>query len=128
MRPIGAGIHIHALAGYGVPDDAWWNLPVTILWLVACTNAINLIDGVDGLATGGGTLRNLHHADRRSAAETIQPWLWQRSRWQAACLALSATISIRLPSSWAIAGASSLVSCSVATPWSGARKQRRSSA
>jgi len=46
------GIHIQGLAGYG--DGAWWNLPVTILWLVACTNAINLIDGVDGLATGVG--------------------------------------------------------------------------
>jgi UDP-GlcNAc:undecaprenyl-phosphate GlcNAc-1-phosphate transferase len=28
--------------------------PVTILWLVACTNAFNLIDGVDGLAAGLG--------------------------------------------------------------------------
>lgn len=47
-----AGIHIQGLAGYGT--GAWWNLPVTIIWLVACTNAINLIDGVDGLATGVG--------------------------------------------------------------------------
>lgn len=47
-----AGIHIQGLAGFGA--GAWWNLPVTIFWLVACTNAINLIDGVDGLATGVG--------------------------------------------------------------------------
>ena len=47
-----AGIHIQGLAGYGT--GAWWNLPATIIWLVACTNAINLIDGVDGLATGIG--------------------------------------------------------------------------
>ena len=47
-----AGIHIQGFAGYGT--GAWWNLPVTIIWLVACTNAINLIDGVDGLATGIG--------------------------------------------------------------------------
>ena len=46
------GIHIQGFAGYG--HAAWWNLPVTIIWLVACTNAINLIDGVDGLATGVG--------------------------------------------------------------------------
>ena len=46
------GIHIQGVAGYG--DGAWWNLPATIVWLVACTNAINLIDGVDGLATGVG--------------------------------------------------------------------------
>ncbi len=47
-----AGIHIQGLEGHGA--GAWWNLPVTIIWLVACTNAINLIDGVDGLATGIG--------------------------------------------------------------------------
>ena len=46
------GIQFHGVAGYGV--DAWWNLPATILWLVGCTNAINLIDGIDGLATGVG--------------------------------------------------------------------------
>jgi len=46
------GIHIQGLAGFGT--GAWWSLPLTIIWLVACTNAINLIDGVDGLATGVG--------------------------------------------------------------------------
>lgn len=46
------GIHLHGFAGHG--DGAWWNLPLTIIWLVACTNAINLIDGVDGLAAGVG--------------------------------------------------------------------------
>lgn len=49
-----AGIHIQSLAGYGNGATAWWNLPATIVWLVACANAINLIDGVDGLATGVG--------------------------------------------------------------------------
>lgn len=29
-----------------------WSLPFTILWILAFTNAINLIDGLDGLATG----------------------------------------------------------------------------
>ena len=33
---------------------AWWNIPLTILWLVACANAFNLIDGLDGLAVGVG--------------------------------------------------------------------------
>jgi UDP-GlcNAc:undecaprenyl-phosphate/decaprenyl-phosphate GlcNAc-1-phosphate transferase len=32
----------------------WWSLIITLLWLVVCTNAINLIDGLDGLATGVG--------------------------------------------------------------------------
>ena len=30
----------------------WWQFPITILWIVAITNAVNLIDGLDGLATG----------------------------------------------------------------------------
>jgi UDP-GlcNAc:undecaprenyl-phosphate GlcNAc-1-phosphate transferase len=30
----------------------WMALPVTILWIVGVTNAFNLIDGLDGLATG----------------------------------------------------------------------------
>src|SRR5258707_5829576 len=34
--------------------DSWWSLPLTIVWLVVCANAFNLIDGVDGLATGLG--------------------------------------------------------------------------
>ena len=30
----------------------WWGAPLTMLWLVLMTNAINLIDGLDGLAVG----------------------------------------------------------------------------
>lgn len=29
-----------------------WRIPITILWIVGLTNAINLIDGLDGLACG----------------------------------------------------------------------------
>ena len=35
-------------------DDIWWSLPLTLFWIVLCTNAFNLIDGVDGLASGIG--------------------------------------------------------------------------
>src|SRR6476646_8348124 len=34
----------------GVHEQAWWTIPVTILWLLACSNAFNLVDGMDGLA------------------------------------------------------------------------------
>jgi UDP-GlcNAc:undecaprenyl-phosphate GlcNAc-1-phosphate transferase len=34
----------------------WLALPATLLWIVAVTNAINLIDGLDGLATGVGLM------------------------------------------------------------------------
>lgn len=48
------------LAGFGVltfqgePLAVWISLPVTVLWLVGCANALNLIDGMDGLAAGVG--------------------------------------------------------------------------
>jgi UDP-GlcNAc:undecaprenyl-phosphate GlcNAc-1-phosphate transferase len=29
-----------------------WSIPVTVLWVVAITNAVNLLDGLDGLAAG----------------------------------------------------------------------------
>jgi UDP-GlcNAc:undecaprenyl-phosphate GlcNAc-1-phosphate transferase len=32
----------------------WWSLPLTVFWLVLCTNAFNLIDGMDGLSSGLG--------------------------------------------------------------------------
>jgi UDP-GlcNAc:undecaprenyl-phosphate GlcNAc-1-phosphate transferase len=50
-----AGIHINAVGGQNFGD--WWSVPVTVLWLVACMNAMNLIDGVDGVAAGVGLFR-----------------------------------------------------------------------
>lgn len=46
------GIQINSMAGHAVPGVI--GIPLTIMWLVACTNAFNLIDGVDGLAAGIG--------------------------------------------------------------------------
>jgi UDP-GlcNAc:undecaprenyl-phosphate GlcNAc-1-phosphate transferase len=47
-----AGVQVNGIVGWTAP--AWASLPLTIAWLVACTNAFNLIDGVDGVATGVG--------------------------------------------------------------------------
>lgn len=33
-------------------DLGWMSIPVTIIWIVAITNAVNFIDGLDGLAVG----------------------------------------------------------------------------
>ncbi len=44
------GIQIHSLAGYNLSDLL--SLPITVAWLIGCTNAFNLIDGLDGLAAG----------------------------------------------------------------------------
>ncbi|HWW84583.1 MAG TPA: MraY family glycosyltransferase, partial [Vicinamibacterales bacterium] len=46
------GVHVTGVAGLAAPG--WWTLPITVGWLVACSNAFNLIDGMDGLATGVG--------------------------------------------------------------------------
>jgi len=37
---------------FGTIDLGVWSIPVTVLWVVAITNAINLLDGLDGLAAG----------------------------------------------------------------------------
>ncbi len=46
------GVEVPGVAGFAA--HGWWTLPVTVVWLVACANAFNLIDGVDGLAAGVG--------------------------------------------------------------------------
>lgn len=39
-----------------------WSVPFTILWLVACVNAFNLLDGLDGQATSLGIISSLAFA------------------------------------------------------------------
>jgi UDP-GlcNAc:undecaprenyl-phosphate GlcNAc-1-phosphate transferase len=46
------GVQVTGIAGH--LTESWWSLPLTLVWLVGCANAFNLIDGVDGLATGLG--------------------------------------------------------------------------
>jgi UDP-GlcNAc:undecaprenyl-phosphate GlcNAc-1-phosphate transferase len=38
----------------GVEVSQWITIPLSVLWLIGCTNAFNLIDGLDGLASGVG--------------------------------------------------------------------------
>ncbi len=48
----GARIETINLAGWFTIEFGWWAWPVTLLWIAAVTAAINLIDGLDGLAAG----------------------------------------------------------------------------
>ena len=51
---LSAGIKIdrlHLGGAHGL-ELGWVALPVTVFWIVGMTNAVNLIDGLDGLATG----------------------------------------------------------------------------
>lgn len=45
----------HPISGESV-FIGWWGFPLTVFWLVALTNMINLIDGIDGLAAGVSTI------------------------------------------------------------------------
>lgn len=49
-----AGIRISTMTipYIGMVHLGWLSLPVTLLWILAITNAVNLIDGLDGLASG----------------------------------------------------------------------------
>lgn len=47
-----AGVRIVGFGGHWTVD--WWSFPLTLIWLLACTNAFNFIDGIDGLAAGLG--------------------------------------------------------------------------
>jgi UDP-GlcNAc:undecaprenyl-phosphate GlcNAc-1-phosphate transferase len=51
------GVRILSIGG--APTDAWWNIPLTLVWLLACMNAFNLVDGLDGLAVGVGLFATL---------------------------------------------------------------------
>ena len=42
-----------------IVDIGWWGYPVTLLWVVGVCNAVNLIDGLDGLASGVSSIAAL---------------------------------------------------------------------
>jgi len=52
-----AGVQVRLFEGF--TGDVWLNALVTIVWLIGCTNAFNLIDGLDGLAAGVGLFATL---------------------------------------------------------------------
>ena len=53
MAAFASGYRIVVLFGWNL---GWAAAPVTVLWIIALTNAFNMIDGLDGLATGIGAI------------------------------------------------------------------------
>ena len=49
---LGVRIDHFNLPGVGLFDLAWLSLPITTLWIAGVVNAINWMDGLDGLAAG----------------------------------------------------------------------------
>jgi UDP-GlcNAc:undecaprenyl-phosphate GlcNAc-1-phosphate transferase len=52
-----AGVRLVGMGGYSIPP--WCGAALTVAWLVLCSNAFNLIDGIDGLAAGVGLTATL---------------------------------------------------------------------
>ncbi len=49
---LGLRMEILSVPGLGLVELGAWAIPATVLWLVVVMNAVNLIDGLDGLAAG----------------------------------------------------------------------------
>ena len=65
LIPATHGVTIQAFSNPNVfSDSPYWvlgnlSVPLTVLWIVAITNAVNLIDGLDGLACGVSTISSM---------------------------------------------------------------------
>ena len=52
-QSLAAGIAVNAGVHLAMPRElSWLSIPISFLWLLACANGLNLIDGMDGLASG----------------------------------------------------------------------------
>ncbi len=50
-----AGYCVDRIVLFGTPIAlGWFGVPLTVFWLVGCINALNLLDGMDGLASAVG--------------------------------------------------------------------------
>lgn len=58
LIPIYYGVQITCISNPNLLSDqpywnfGWLSIPITVIWIVGLTNAVNLIDGLDGLAIG----------------------------------------------------------------------------
>lgn len=54
---ISSGLEIRAFSFFGQPVElGWFSIPFTIFWLLGAINSLNLLDGIDGLATTIGII------------------------------------------------------------------------
>ncbi|MCX7615731.1 MAG: undecaprenyl/decaprenyl-phosphate alpha-N-acetylglucosaminyl 1-phosphate transferase, partial [Clostridiales bacterium] len=65
LIPVLAGVRIEFLSNPNIFSNSiyfglgYLSIPITILWIVGITNAVNLIDGLDGLAVGVSSIASL---------------------------------------------------------------------
>jgi UDP-GlcNAc:undecaprenyl-phosphate GlcNAc-1-phosphate transferase len=63
-----------SVAPHWWPGAAWLNVALTLLWFLTVTNAVQFLDGMDGLAAGLGVVAGLFFSI--TAAQTNQPYLF----------------------------------------------------
>jgi len=68
----------------GSAEVGWFSLPITVLWIVGITNAVNLIDGLDGLAVGTALITTL--------ATAVIAFAMKNLGVAAACIALAGSL------------------------------------
>jgi UDP-GlcNAc:undecaprenyl-phosphate GlcNAc-1-phosphate transferase len=57
---IALGYYVDRIVAFGYPIELGWiGIPLTVAWLVGCINALNLLDGMDGLASTVGLLTSV---------------------------------------------------------------------
>ena len=80
---IGAGFSFDRFSNpiWGVTLEVpfWIMWPVSLLWIVGVTNAMNLIDGLDGLSSGVGAI----------IAATLTVICWQAGQWTGVVIGLA---------------------------------------
>ena len=61
---LGFGVTLRevSLPGVGEVPLGWWGYPIAAAWIVALTNMVNFMDGLDGLAGGTGVIAGLGFA------------------------------------------------------------------
>lgn len=52
IQVVAASLPLFAGYTFGQGVLLWFSVPITLLWMIGVTNAVNLIDGMDGLAAG----------------------------------------------------------------------------
>ena len=62
--PVACGVRIEWFPNFFgdtpyIPLPLWWSVAVSIIWLLAILNAVNIIDGLDGLACGVSTIMTI---------------------------------------------------------------------
>lgn len=66
-----AGVAVSAGLVYPLSSVAWWNQAFTVVWIVGITNALNLLDNMDGLAGGVAVISALTLASLTQDTATL---------------------------------------------------------